>query len=582
MMRSGSLGFVLVALCISGCNDTGLKLGVTLDGGAADLTPPGPTVDLALPAPDGGGGVGSDCITNDTSLGAGNCQPGSFCLTESDGYPGGICVTECSADIPCPDGAICAPTEIAGAMACFPACKSDKDCRKGYSCSQRTGACRPNFGGQAQLPAGTTASGDACVTPPVSVTTAWQGPIKLAAQGHYSGTTQIVADPIGKRLFAVWTDFSQQSDGIAYAFSSDDGATFGAATMLPRDATSNKTDYVDLPSATIDPAGGLAVAWLGYSADSTGMTIVDMNVFVAHGAPGAATLDGVAQVTPSDEYVTDGGLGGPFVSASPKDGTLAVTWTQVKPTTMERNIRLSLSKDQGATWSTPLTVSETAARPMAVRGRARSAFGADGQLYVIWVEYTDQEFGSTANAVYLQRFDAEGKLQGGNVEVSGETDSPGYDVPSLAVSGSKVAIAFASGDDTGAWDVRLVHSLDGGATFAPSVKINDDATCATHFRPTIAFDAGGVLQVVFYDNRYLQANVFYATVALESTGPVVSANQVVTAKGFRFSTASQGFSVLSDYLGLATSPTGIYTTYTAPAPMQPPTPLLAKLPLVTQ
>ena len=70
--------------------------------------------------------------------------------------------------------------------------------------------------------------------------------------------------------------------------------------------------------------------------------------------------------------------------------------------------------------------------------------------------------------------------------------------------------------------------------------------------------------------------------ALESTGPVVSANQVVTAKGFRFSTASQGFSVLSDYLGLATSPTGIYTTYTAPAPMQPPTPLLAKLPLVTQ
>ena len=413
---------------------------------------------------------------------------------------------------------------------------------------------------------------------PMDSTTAWALPKNVAPVGHYSNATQVAADPIGNRIFAVWYDYSQKDNGISYAISTDEAATFSTATTLKRDNSSGNTDYVDLPTVAVDPSGAVYVAWLGYDADPSGMSIAKMNVFVARSPTDATTLDPVGKATPNSEFEMDGGLGGPFLSASPKDGALAVTWTQVKTGSTERNIRLSLSKDQGATWSKPVTLSETTERPMAVRGRARSAFSADGQLSVIWIEYTDQQFGSTANAVYLQQVDTDGKLTGGNVKISGETDSPGYDVPSLAVWGSTIAVAFASGDDSGAWDIHLVHSIDGGASFQPSVKLNDDPTCATHFRPSIGFDAAGLLHAIFYDNRYLSGNVFYATAALGGlAGPVVSANQRVSATGFRFSTSGQGFSVLSDYLGLAITPTGIFASYTAPAPMSPPVPLLTKL-----
>lgn len=570
-----ALGLVLVA---AACNDTSLKAGVTLDAGLGDLAV-GPVVDLALPAPDGGGVIGSDCVTGDDSLGAGNCMAGLYCLTAADGYPGGICVAECSDEVPCPGDTVCAGTSIAGAAGCFPACKVDKDCRKGYSCSQRTGACRPNQGGQPQLPVGTTETGEACVMQPTDPpASGWTTPVKVAAMNHYSTTTQLAFDAVGKRLFAVWYDFSQQSDSISYAISSDEGATFGAPLQLPRDNTNSQTEYVDLPSVTSDAAGSVYAAWLGYSTDDTGMNIGKMNVFVARATTGQSTMAPIGRPTPTTEFVTDGGIGGPFIAASPKDGELAVTWTQLLPTNMERNIRLARSTDHGATWSAPVTVSDTAARPTNVRGRARPAYSATGELYVAWVEYVDQPFGAIANGIYVQRYGADGAAIGTNVEVSGDTDSPGYEVPSLAVLGSTVAVVFGSGDETGAWDIRLVHSLDSGASWQPSVKLNDDATCATHFRATTAFDAAGLLHTVWYDNRYLSGNVFYTTATLGgSGGPVVAANSRVSAMGFRFSTSVQGFNVLSDYLGLAVTPTAIYTSFTAPAPMMPPVPIVSKL-----
>lgn len=563
-------------LAAVGCNNSGLG-GETPDG-SVDLSTSGPTVDLALPAPDGGGVIGSDCITADSSLGPGNCLAGSYCLTESDGYPGGICIVECSDELPCPTGSVCAGTNIAGASGCFPACKVDKDCRKGYSCSTRTGACRPNAGGVPQLPPGLTETGDACVVPPTNPPMSpWEAPKPLVAQGHYSTATQVAYDAVGKRLVSVWYDFSQQSDSISYAMSLDGGATFSNAAQLKRDNGNGQTDYVDLPITAVDPSGAVYVAWLGYTANADGTAIDKMNVFVARSATGAATIEPVGRPTPSAEFDPAGGLGGPFLSASPKDGTLAVTWTQITAT-QERNIRLSLSTDQGATWSAPKTISETSARATNTRGRARSAFGADGSLYVVWLEYLDLQFGSTANAIYLQKLDAAGNLVGANREITSDTDSPGYETMSLVASGTTVALAYGNGDDTGAWDVRLLYSLDSGATFQPSLKLNDDATCATHFRPTLAFDGKGVLHAVFYDNRYQTGNVFHTTVTFGSGAPVVAANDRVSPVGFRFSTSAQGFSVLSDYLGLAATDTGLFATYTAPAPMMPPVPVIAKLP----
>src|SRR5438094_3762601 len=50
-------------------------------------------------------------------------------------------------------------------------------------------------------------------------------------------------------------------------------------------------------------------------------------------------------------------------------------------------------------------------------------------------------------------------------------------------------------------DVVLVSSSDGGATWSPKVRVNDDAPLYENSLPAVAVDARGLVHVAWYDRR---------------------------------------------------------------------------------
>jgi hypothetical protein len=136
----------------------------------------------------------------------------------------------------------------------------------------------------------------------------------------------------------------------------------------------------------------------------------------------------------------------------------------------------------------------------------------------------------------------------------------------VVVDGKKVYVGFISGDFRGAWDVRVAASLDRGSTFAPSVKVNDDASCATHFHHTLAVDGAGALHALFYDNRYLVGNVFHAVSgSAQPAAPLgFSVNTFVNDASFPFTTARDTVGWLGDYLGLAAAGSSLWAVWTDP------------------
>lgn len=125
------------------------------------------------------------------------------------------------------------------------------------------------------------------------------------------------------------------------------------------------------------------------------------------------------------------------------------------------------------------------------------AVAADGTLLQVW-----REKGEKGSDLYLSRRpvggvssepvrinDLPGSVQSWNHDESRASVAPG--------PGGRVAVAWT----TGSGNVRVAISADGGASFAPSMRLNQDEKPAYHGFPTLAFDTEGVLHAAWIDAR---------------------------------------------------------------------------------
>lgn len=554
---------LVVALLLCGCTQSGIFTGTTITdsgiGGGPDLLVP---PDAAVV----GSGIGEPC-TGNGNFDQGSCADGQFCIPDgSFGNTGGYCTQQCGAASPCPSDALCAP--IGGNFAlCLLRCQKDSDCRQpDYSCqtvSAEGAGCFPvNVSGS--LPPGTN-DGGACVTP-VQVPGGGDG-------GGFSASVQVspgrnsleaegelAVDPGGSSVVVAYNKLLNSYSAIGVVVSNDDGATWNSELVLPFDKTVDKAANQSDPVVAVDPRGDFFVSWVGFNRNQSGNP-TNMNVFVARASGGGPALDRVVQVT-ADGEAGAGQLDKPWLFASPLDGSLWLTWDRIGSQAVD--IRLSRSIDGGKTWSPPVSVNDANKRASIDRNLAQTYIAADGKPAIVWVEIVAQ-FGSTSNAVYLQRYQPDGTaVGGGNVKVTSRPDSPTFEDPSVAVFGDAVYVGFVSGTGSGAWDVRVAASIDGGAHFLPSVKANDDPTCATHFHHQIAVDHSGNVHAIFYDNRYLQGNLFWT-----SSGPAdanhrlaFGPNRFVNDVPFTFTTRRDQSNWLGDYPGLWIRDRQIYALWT--------------------
>jgi hypothetical protein len=130
--------------------------------------------------------------------------------------------------------------------------------------------------------------------------------------------------------------------------------------------------------------------------------------------------------------------------------------------------------------------------------------GADGTIYVAWVEHSEKKEAD----VMLAHLDRDGQAKGAAVRVNpnaGEATAWRGDPPTLAVApdgtiyvGWTARIADAQGHGN---DLYLSASRDEGRSFGPPVKVNDDGRKVTHAMHSLAVGADGRVYVVWLDER---------------------------------------------------------------------------------
>jgi hypothetical protein len=546
-MRRTLATLLLTALC--------LPLGCTVDDGPGTDLGPTQFTDIGAPC---------------TSATFGTCSGDEICLrfgSFSDGY----CTLDCSTTA-CPDGAVCQINrDIVNQPLCYRGCRNDNDCRRpGYLCSL-DGACLPEdvASGGGVRPG--TNDGGACTMPiqrPADQTDRLFGPtvpVSAINPGAVEAQVHMAIDPVPGRIVTTFADIRLTGGGIGVATSDDDGATFNPPLVIPTVETPFHNEIQTDPAVAIDSRGTIFITWLGFN--YLGAVAGNFRVLLARSTDGGLTFSDLRQVSPPTEVPVENEVDKPWIAVSPVDDSIYVVWHRSDPNLRTSDIRLVRSTNGGDSWSAPITLSDNTSRPELFRDFPRVFVAADGRPYVVWSELGGTRYGSTANRVYLQRLATDGTKLGTNVRVSVAPNSPGYADATVAAQGDNVYVGFLSGTPRGDWDVHVAASLDGGRTFLPSVKVNDDTSCATHYVHQIVVDPRGNVHAVWLDNRYHpEGNVFHAMSPPAAEGDPLSfgRNTFVNSLPFPFRTNRNLTSWVGDYLGLVAEGNQIYATWSDP------------------
>jgi hypothetical protein len=120
-----------------------------------------------------------------------------------------------------------------------------------------------------------------------------------------------------------------------------------------------------------------------------------------------------------------------------------------------------------------------------------------------------------------------------------------------SVNGSASSFDAGTGRDFAVsdGDIKFARSTDGGATWEPAIRINDDATTNDQFFPAMAVQPeGGLIHVIWFDRRLdpdgINYDVFYATSS--NNGRSFKSNIRVTTA----SSNPRGTSFIGDYIDI--------------------------------
>lgn len=176
----------------------------------------------------------------------------------------------------------------------------------------------------------------------------------------------------------------------------------------------------------------------------------------------------VIPVSPADAKVTSRGESGPQLAATPQ--AIYVLWQQ-RSEKGANQLAVARSLNFGKSFDPPVLV--TGDESPGYHGFAALGVSPDGAVYVVWLDGREAGGDAGTFAVYISR----------STDRGATFDAP-HRVALSACPCCRPAIAFASGNEVIiAWrkvfdgavrDLVLSVSHDGGATFAPEVRVAED------------------------------------------------------------------------------------------------------------
>jgi hypothetical protein len=338
------------------------------------------------------------------------------------------------------------------------------------------------------------------------------------------------------RVVAAWRDFSTGVTPairrVGYSLSTDGGATWSASALLP------VIDPVHLrasdPAVGVDTAGNFYIATI-----SINNTNNDGKILVYRSTDEGATFD-TANLAPTNpgtafddkEYITCD-----LNPASPFANTLYISWTRFGT---PGGIQLTRSVDGGRTWSSFVQVSDGTG----VQG-SDPAVGPNGEVYVVWA----------GSGVMFDKSADGGASFGTDDTVSAVSSLHGF--PSIAVDlsgGARTGRIYVTWSDArnGDDDVFLSSSSNGGSSWTPPVRVNDDPlhNGKLQYWPWLSVDDRGDLSLIFYDTRNTVDNtIFEAYLAKSSDGGATFVNERLSSEPSPANTPNSDVR-FGDYIGI--------------------------------
>lgn len=207
-----------------------------------------------------------------------------------------------------------------------------------------------------------------------------------------------------------------------------------------------------------------------------------------------------------------------WLAADPRNNHLYITWTEFdkyesrKPDDHSR-ILFSRSADGGLSWSEAVAISQFEGDCLdgdQTTEGAVPAVGPNGEIYVAW-SYNEK--------IYFDRSpDGGGSWLEEDIVVADQPGGWAFDIPGIyRCNGMPITVAdLSDGPNRGAiyvnWsdqrngaddtDIWLACSKDGGRSWSPPIRVNDDTPGKHQFFTWMDIDqTTGILYFVFYDRR---------------------------------------------------------------------------------
>jgi len=224
----------------------------------------------------------------------------------------------------------------------------------------------------------------------------------------------------------------------------------------------------------------------------------------------------------------------PHGEAPPKlawsvDGSLHALWVVGKVVPGRRfpvsALRHAVSRDGGASWDAPTTVTDDTLVFGSHNFHALHA-AADGGIIAAWLDGR-----AGVSAAYLARSDDNGQTWGSNVRISMGEACPCCRTAIASAADGSVWVAWRTVLEGDVRDIVVARSRDGGRTFAEAKRVHADnwvfAGCP-HAGPSLIADAKGRLHIAWWTGAEGRAAAWYARA---DDGETFSAPQALSAIG---------------------------------------------------
>ncbi len=326
--------------------------------------------------------------------------------------------------------------------------------------------------------------------------------------GHTQNETSI--DIAGDTLVAGWNQFT------------DSGLVMGVGRSLDG-AQSWSWELFDGHDVMSDPAvkaGGGGLWYYAYLA-AGGTGGADAEIYVRRSLDDGASWQPPVAVTADNDFDDK-----PYIDA--RGNEVLVAWADFGFS--PARVRAARSLDGGLTFGNDTVLVNASGGG----NGACPVIAADGTYYVFWR-------GSAQEFLWLSRSLDQGASWSADMPIAAMSPLPStlpggfriVNLPSAAANPVTGDLAVVWNDQLfGNPDILSIRSTDGGDTWSPAIRVNDDIGTDAQFFPWVATDQTGMMHTVWYDRRLngFDIDVYYA--ASIDSGASYQPSVRVTARSY--------------------------------------------------